>query len=89
MMVVRPAVSRPLHRTPTRLSPAGAGRRLATPKEHRAHRRCDGLPKECVEFAKQCMRLAYLCDDDPQLREHLLKLAREWVAMAAMESVDA
>ena len=27
-------------------------------------------------FANQCVQLADLCDDDPQLREHLLELAR-------------
>jgi hypothetical protein len=38
-------------------------------------------PRDCVEFAYQCERLAGLCEDDPQLREHLLDLAREWMAM--------
>jgi len=40
-------------------------------------------PRECIEFANQCVRLADLCKDDPQLREHLLDLARKWMAMAA------
>jgi hypothetical protein len=38
--------------------------------------------RDCLEFARQCDRLAQLCEDDPQLREHLLGLAREWEAMA-------
>ena len=38
--------------------------------------------KDCIEFALQCQRLAALRNDDPQLREHLLELAREWIAMA-------
>jgi hypothetical protein len=43
-------------------------------------------PRECIEFANQCVRLADLCKDDPQLREHLLELASKWMAMAAQES---
>ena len=46
-------------------------------------------PRECIEFANQCVRLADLCTDDPQLRQHLLELASEWVAMAAQDTVDA
>jgi len=46
-------------------------------------------PRECIEFANQCVRLADLCKDDPQLRQHLLELAREWMAMGAQETVDA
>ena len=46
-------------------------------------------PRDCIEFANQCVRLADLCDDDPQLREHLLELAREWIAMAEQSTVDA
>ena len=38
--------------------------------------------KDCIEFALQCERLAALRSDDPQLREHLLELAREWITMA-------
>jgi hypothetical protein len=44
--------------------------------------------KDCIEFANQCVRLADLCEDDPQLREHFLELAREWMAMAAQDTVD-
>ena len=41
--------------------------------------------QDCLEFARQSDRLAQLCEDDPQLREHLLGLAREWEAMARSE----
>jgi hypothetical protein len=44
--------------------------------------------QDCIEFADQCVRLADLCEDDPQLREHLLELASEWMAIAAQETVD-
>jgi hypothetical protein len=46
-------------------------------------------PRDCIEFAKQCERLASLCEDDPQLREHLLELAREWMKMAEQDTADA
>jgi hypothetical protein len=45
--------------------------------------------QDCIEFAKQCERLASLCEDDPELQEHLLELAREWMAMAAQDTVEA
>ena len=46
-------------------------------------------PQDCIEFAKQCERLASLCEDDPQLREHLIDLAREWMTMAEQNTADA
>jgi hypothetical protein len=45
--------------------------------------------KACIEFALLCQRLATLCNDDPQLREHLLELAREWITMAERIRSDA
>ena len=45
-------------------------------------------PRDCIEFAQQCERLAALCADDEQLREHLLGLAREWLAMAQQEPME-
>jgi hypothetical protein len=36
---------------------------------------------ECAGYARECVRLAALTTD-PQLREELLKIAREWMAMA-------
>ena len=41
--------------------------------------------QDCIEFANQCVRLADLCEDDQQLRDHLLELASEWMAMATQE----
>jgi hypothetical protein len=35
----------------------------------------------CVGYARECERLAGLTSD-PQLQEQLLKMAREWMAMA-------
>jgi hypothetical protein len=38
---------------------------------------------DCVGYARECVRLAGLTD--PQLREQLLRMAREWMAMAMHE----
>ena len=46
-------------------------------------------PHASALIANHCVRLADLCDDDPQLRQHLLELASEWMAMAAQDKVDA
>ena len=43
----------------------------------------------CRPASPPSITQAYLCNDDPKLREHLLELAREWIAMAALEAVDA
>jgi hypothetical protein len=40
--------------------------------------------QECMDYARECVRLAGLTKD-PELREHLLSLAREWMAMAMHE----
>jgi hypothetical protein len=40
---------------------------------------------ECVEYARECVRLAQLTKDDLELRDHLLNLAREWMATAMDE----
>jgi hypothetical protein len=42
---------------------------------------------ECVDYARECVRLAGLTKD-PQLREQLLNLAREWMADAMQEGTD-
>ena len=39
---------------------------------------------ECVGYARQCVRLAGLAED-PELRERLLSMAREWMAVAMQE----
>jgi hypothetical protein len=41
--------------------------------------------RDCLQFARQCERLAGLCEDDAQLREHLIDLAREWISQAMHE----
>ena len=35
--------------------------------------------QECVDFARDCVRLAQSADT-PELRERLLQIAREWMA---------
>jgi hypothetical protein len=40
--------------------------------------------KECTEYARECVRLAALTDDQ-QIREQLLSMAREWMATAMHE----
>ena len=39
---------------------------------------------ECVDFARDCVRLAQSADT-PELRERLLQIAREWMAVAMHE----
>lgn len=39
---------------------------------------------ECVEYARECVRLAGLVEN-PELRERLLNMAREWMAVAMHE----
>ena len=39
---------------------------------------------ECVDFARDCVRLAQSADT-PELRERLLQIAREWMAVAVHE----
>jgi hypothetical protein len=41
--------------------------------------------QECMDYARECVRLAGLTKDDPELRDHLLSLAREWMATAMSE----
>ena len=40
--------------------------------------------RECVDFARDCVRLAQSADT-PELRERLLQIAREWMAGAMHE----
>ena len=40
--------------------------------------------QECVNYARECVRLAELTQD-LQLRDHLLKIARDWMATAMHE----
>jgi hypothetical protein len=39
---------------------------------------------ECLDYARECVRLAELTDD-PELRNQLLQMAREWMAAAMRE----
>ena len=41
--------------------------------------------KECEHYARECVRLAELTKD-PQLRDQLLNMAREWMALAMHEN---
>ncbi|HEY6994489.1 MAG TPA: hypothetical protein VH397_12315 [Xanthobacteraceae bacterium] len=41
--------------------------------------------QECMDYARECVRLAELTKDDLELRDHLLSLAREWMATAMHE----
>jgi NADH:ubiquinone oxidoreductase subunit D len=40
--------------------------------------------KECVGYARECVRLARLTQDQ-RIREQLLNMAREWMAVAMHE----
>ena len=40
--------------------------------------------RECVEFARECVRLARLVQD-LEVREQLIDMAREWMAAAMRE----
>jgi hypothetical protein len=40
--------------------------------------------KECEGYAHECVRLAGLTDD-PEIREQLFQMAREWMAQAMHE----
>jgi hypothetical protein len=39
---------------------------------------------ECIEYARDCVRLAVLADD-PGIRDRLLEIARDWMATAMHE----
>ena len=39
---------------------------------------------ECIEYARECVRLAGLTDD-PDIRDRLLEIARDWMATAMGE----
>ena len=42
---------------------------------------------ECIEYARECVRLAGLTDD-PDIRDRLLEIAREWMAAAMGEDAS-
>ena len=39
--------------------------------------------QECVDYARECVRLAGLTND-AQLRQYLTNLARDWIATSVM-----
>ena len=39
---------------------------------------------ECLDYARECVQLAGIAND-PELRQHLIQLAREWMVLAAKE----
>jgi hypothetical protein len=41
--------------------------------------------KDCEVYARECVRLAYLCAD-PRTRENLMQMAREWMETAMHEA---
>ncbi len=41
--------------------------------------------KQCIDYALLCLQLADKAADNPQLRERLLEMARQWMAVAAKE----
>jgi hypothetical protein len=44
--------------------------------------------QECVDYAQQCVRLAEVTGDS-ELRDHLLTLARDWMATAMQRAEGA
>jgi len=47
-------------------------------------RRVISTDDDCIEFARECARLARLCPDD-KIREQLLEMARLWMSVAMHE----
>jgi len=41
--------------------------------------------QECVDYARECVRLAGMAENDPELREWLIQAARLWMAAAMHE----
>jgi hypothetical protein len=41
--------------------------------------------KKCEVYARECVRLADLAKDDPELHDHLIEMARLWMGMAVGE----
>ena len=43
---------------------------------------------QCEDYARDCVRLAQNPSATPELREHLLAMAREWMQMAIDEQQE-
>ena len=41
--------------------------------------------QECVDYARDCVRLAGMAESNPELHKSLLQMAREWMAVAMHE----
>jgi hypothetical protein len=42
------------------------------------------IDNQCIDYARDCLRIGRLADD-PELRRHLARRAREWMAAARRE----
>ena len=38
--------------------------------------------QECINYAHECVRLAVMAEDNPELCRSLLQMAHEWMAVA-------
>jgi hypothetical protein len=41
--------------------------------------------QECIHQARECVRLAGMAESNPEQRKSLLRMAREWIAVAMHE----
>jgi len=84
--------------TPSALSArtrVGRGARPGHMDGHRARREAGALTlgtqavnvtdQKCMDYARECVRLAQSADNNPEVREHLLHMAREWMAVTMHE----
>ena len=44
--------------------------------------------QECIDYARECIRLAQSAANNPELRESLMRMAREWMAAAMHEEPE-
>ena len=42
--------------------------------------------QDCVDYARECVRLAGMAENTPELREWLMQTARHWMAAAMHEN---
>ena len=41
--------------------------------------------QDCIDYARECVRLAGMAESNPEQRKSLLGMAREWIAVAMHE----
>ena len=41
--------------------------------------------QDCIDYARECVRLAGMAESNPELCKSLLQMAREWMAAAMHE----